>query len=611
MNTESDGRDAAQRQIAELKARVEAGDATIAAIQASRSWRITAPLRGAISLVGAVWRPIRLKIAIRRGDGWELPASPLISVLLAAHDTPPTMLDAAIRSVRRQTYPRWELCAVADASTPLPVRKILERHAAKDHRIRIAFRDENGNIPATLNTALAMARGDSMAVLDPDGLLHPRALYEIAKTIAEHPEADYIYTDEDQVSADGARFFEPFHKPDWSPEYLHTFMYTGRLGAYRTGIAKAIGGYRSEFGGAQDFDFTLRFLLRGRHVEHVPRVLYHARARERSIAQSIEPAAEGLVRRALEEYLTARGENFRIGPGARPDRHEVQFLPRGAPLVSIVIPTANGTIEIDGRTQSHIDAAASSIVEKTHYTRYEIVVVHDGDLPESQASALEALGNVRRVRYDAPEFNRAEKIDLGCRHALGEYLVIMDDHIRVVTPEWLGRMLGMAQREGIGAVGPKLLFPDGRIQQAGVVLLGGAPMPAYSEWPGDAEGHGLGAAVARNCIAVSGACLMVAKRLFDDVGGFALRYPHDYGDVDFCLKLRELGYRSVYLPQAVLCRYEGVPGERDRSVDGPALESFRAEWSAKLPHDPYYNPDLGQSTPYYSIGHPPLPAPAP
>lgn len=535
-----------------------------------------------------------------KADGSDLATPPLISVILPAYNTPRKMLDDAIWSVRRQSYPRWELCAVDDGSREPHVREVLERHAAQDSRVRVAFRRENGNISATLNLALAMCRGDFLAVLDHDDLLHPMALYGIAKTIAKHPEVDYIYTDEDKVSADGSEFFGPFYKPDWSPEYLHTLMYTCHLGAYRMSIAKAIGGYRPEFDSAQDLDFTLRFLLRGRNVRHVPRVLYHWRVWERSTAHSIEakPHAEMRARRALEEFLVASGEHFTIGPGPWPGHHTVKFLPRGEPLVSIVIPTANGKMEIDGRTEWHIDEVTASIAEKTLYSRYEIIVVHNGDLRESQVNALAARPNVTLVHYDAPRFSLAEKINLGCAQAKGDFLVIMNDDIRVISDDWLGLMLGMAQREGVGAVGPKLLFPDGRIQHAGVVILGGCPGHAYYEWPGDSEGYALGAMVTRNCLAVTGACLMVAKSLFDEVGGFSLQYPLNYNDVDFCLKLHERGYRSVYLPQAVLYHYEGVSKEGGRTVGTGELERFLAHWGEKYRHDPYYNPNLSQHAPY-------------
>jgi glycosyltransferase involved in cell wall biosynthesis len=642
-------------QLAAQKSLVAQRDARIAAMLNSGSWKVTAPLRAAVdagssvmslahaarsvtSRLGGLRGLARAIVAVSRQEGlrglwlrskmvvedieavnraqrhsasarpdpWgkatgeDLDETPLISVLMPVYNTPGEMLDAAIRSVREQTYPHWELCIVDDASTAPQVRPILETHAAEDERIRIRYRPQNGNISASLNTALEMCSGDFVAVLDHDDLLHPTALYGVARTIADHPEADYIYTDEDKVNADGTRFYGAFHKPDWSPEYLHSLMYTCHLGAYRLDIARQIGGYRSEFDGAQDFDFTLRFLLRTQNVRHIPRVLYHWRVWEGSTAQShdAKPEAEPRARKALEEFLTASGEHFTIGPGPRAGHHEVRFLPRGEPLVSIVIPTANGKIEIDGRTEWHIDEVTATIFAKTTYRNYEIVVVHNGDLRSSQIERLQQHPNVKLVHYQAARFSLAEKINLGCTQAKGKYLVIMNDDIRVITPDWLGLMLGMAQRKGVGAVGPKLLFPDGRIQHAGVVILGGCPGHAYYEWPEESEGYALGAMVARNCIAVTGACLMVPKAVFDEVGGFNLRYPLNYNDVDFCLQLHERGYRHVYVPQAVLYHYEGVSKEGGRNVGAGELDTFLADWGEKIRHDPYYNPNLSQHAPY-------------
>jgi glycosyltransferase involved in cell wall biosynthesis len=646
-----------ERDVLQLRGEVEAlrrlvaqRDAHIAALRASLSWRLTAPLRmvGSAGLfllrlprtarmlasrlggVGPLLRGIgdvarreglrgvwlRSNVVLReaqaasaaqdRPDPWgeatgsDLASRPLISVLMPTYNTPRQMLEAAIRSVRNQTYPHWELCAVDDASTARHVREVLEAHAAEDERIRLHFRERNGNISASLNTALGMCRGEFVAVLDHDDLLDPKALYGVARTISEKPDVDYIYTDEDKVSASGTRFYGPFYKPDWSPEYLHSLMYTCHLGAYRTSIAREIGGYRSEFDGAQDFDFTLRFALRTKRIAHIPRVLYHWRVWEASTAHSpdAKPHAEARARKALAEYLEATGERFTIGPGPRPGHHEVRFLPKGEPLVSIVIPTANGQIEIGGRSEWHIDEVTASIFGKTTYVNYEVVVVHNGDLRDSQVRRLSQRPNVRLVHYQAERFSLADKINLGCAQAEGEYLVIMNDDIRVISGDWLTLMLGMAQREGVGAVGPKLLFPDGRIQHAGVVILGGCPGHAYYEWPRDAEGYGLGALVARNCIAVTGACLMIARRLFDEVGGFSSRYPLNYNDVDFCLKLHERGYRSVYLPSAVLYHYEGVSKEGGRSVGIGELGTFLADWGDKLRQDPYYNPNLSQHAPY-------------
>jgi GT2 family glycosyltransferase len=398
------------------------------------------------------------------------------------------------------------------------------------------------------------------------------------------------------VSADGSRFFAPFHKPGWSPEYLHSLAYTGRLGVYRVRIARDVAGWRPGLDGAHERDFVLRFLLRTQDVQHVARVLYH---RRESAPTALSPAALAHERDALASYLEASGESFTIEAGSKGD--EVRFLPRGEPLVSIVIPTANASIQLNGSTEWHLDAVVESIAAKTTWRNYEIVVVHNGNLRSDQLERLQARANVRIVFYAAAKFNLADKINLGCAHARGEYLVLMNDDVRVITPEWVEWMLGMAQRKGVGAVGAKLLFPDGTIQHAGVVIIGGCPGHAFYQWPGRSEGYRAQASVARNCVAVTGACMMTRKALYDAMGGFASKYRMNYNDVDYCLRLAEMGYRSVYVPQAVLHHYEGVSREGGRSTEVRELETFLADWGEKFRHDPYYNPNLSQRTAYATV----------
>lgn len=530
----------------------------------------------------------------------EVTDGPLISVLLPVYNPPIAMLEAAINSVCKQTYKNWELCIVDDRSSNLGVIELLKRYAILDSRIKIRFREQNGHISAALNTALDLCKGGFVTVLDHDDMLDLSALNWVAKTIKENPLVDYIYSDEDKVSKDGLLFFGPFFKPDWSPEYFLSMMYTCHLGVYRTKLVRDIGGYRSDFDGAQDYDLALRVLMQTEKIIHIPQVLYHWRVWENSTAHSIQakPYAENRARKALEEYLCAKEERFLIAEGPRPGHHRVVFMPNEKSLISIVIPTANGHIEIDGELENHLNAVISSIISKSTYQNYEILIVHNGNLGDEQVSTLRKFENIQLIHYEAETFSLSEKINLGCSSARGEYLVIMNDDIRVISENWLEMMLGMVQREGVGVVGPKLLFPDGTIQHAGVVLLGGLPGHAYYQWPQEAEGYALGAQVDRNYIAVTGACAMTPKWLFEDVGGYSPRYPLNYNDIDYCLKVYEKGYRSVCLAGVILTHYEGVSKEGGRSVSTSEIQKFSADWGMKYPYDPYYNPNLNQRIPY-------------
>jgi glycosyltransferase involved in cell wall biosynthesis len=365
-------------------------------------------------------------------------------------------------------------------------------------------------------------------------------------------------------------------------------------------MLRNIGGYRSEFDGAQDFDLTLRFLRYTDRVVHIPHVLYHWRVWEQSTAQSPEakPYAEGRARKALAEFLDSKNENYEIHDGPYPGHHRVKFLPKGVPLVSIIIPTANGTIDVKGVNEWHIDAVIQSILNITTYKNYEFIIVHNGNLLPDQEKFFAEQKNLKLIYYDSKVFSLSEKINLGSTYAKGEYLVIMNDDIRVISEDWLDLMVGMVQREGVGVVGPKLLFPDETIQHAGVVLLGGLPGHAYYQWPKNSDGYALGAKVDRNYLAVTGACAITPKWLFDKVGGYSLRYPLNYNDIDYCLKLHRMGYRSVYLANIELYHYEGVSKEGGRSVADLEIEKFLQDWSHIYQYDPYYNPNLSQYAPY-------------
>jgi GT2 family glycosyltransferase len=562
------------------------------------SFRVKNAFRHYKSIVGGAFASLQSKT--EELDLSIVENGPVITVIMAVYNTPIDMLSAAITSVVDQVYKNWELIIVDDKSTNPEIAKLVERFAKSDHRIKVYFRAENGNISRALNSGINIASADFMAILDHDDTLDKSALYWVARAILENPAVDYIYTDEDKLTKDGRICYGPFWKPDWSPEYLLAMMYTCHLGVYRTSIVRSIGGYRSEYDGAQDFDLTLRFLNQTNNVTHISRVLYHWRVWEQSTAQSInaKPYAQGRARKALEAFLDSRSECFVIDDGPMPGHHQVKFLPKGAPLISIVIPTANGCINVNGKTERHIDAVIKSIFEITNYTNYEIIIVHNGNLLPCQEEYFLAQDKLTLINYRADKFSLSEKINLGSAHANGEYLVIMNDDIRVISEDWLDEMIGMVQRDGVGVVGPKLLFPDGTIQHAGVLLLGGLPGHPYYQWPNNSDGYALGLKVNRNYLAVTGACAITPKWLFDKVGGYSDRYPLNYNDVDYCLKLHRMGYRSVYLANVELYHYEGVSKEGGRSVSNSEIQKFLEDWGSLYSKDPYYNSNLSQNAPY-------------
>lgn len=525
---------------------------------------------------------------------------PKISLIIPVYNTPKVMLKEAINSVLNQSYKNWELIIVDDNSDDLEIKDLIKKTSSSHERVKAIFRSRNGNISKALNTGLSITHGDFVAVLDHDDVLDPDALFWVAYTVLSDPLCDYIYTDEDKISKDGRLNFGQFYKPDWSPEYMLAMMYTCHFSVFRSSILKSIGGFRSEFDGAQDYEMTLRFLTKTNKISHIPRVLYHWRVWEESTAQSIDakPYAYERAQKALIEYLKSKDENFVIKNDIKAGHHKIVFLPKGSPLVSIVIPTANGSIEINDKTEFHIEAVVDSIISKSNYTNYEIIVVHNDNLTKGQIEYLSAFPNLKLVPYRADEFSLSDKINIGSAYACGQYLLILNDDIRVISGDWLDQMVGMIQREGVGVVGPKLLFPDGSIQHAGVVLLGGLPGHAYYNWPNDAEGYGLSIKVNRNYLAVTGACAITPKWLFDRVGGYSKRYPLNYNDIDYCLKVLQIGYRSVYLADVELYHYEGVSKEGGRSVSNSEIQKFLEDWGGIYLNDPFYNPNLNQMTPY-------------
>ena len=524
----------------------------------------------------------------------------LISVIICIYKTPLKILKQSIYSILKQSYKNWELILVDDHSENKKIAKLIGKFQAHDSRIKVIMRSENGNISTANNTGLKYATGQFFTILDHDDTLHPDALYHAAIAINRNPNVDYIYSDEDKLTSNGKEIFGPFFKPTWSPEYILSMMYTCHMSIFRTSLVKYLGGYNSEFDGAQDYELVLRVVNQSNNIVHIPIVLYHWRVWGNSTAKSIDakPESIGRARKAIENHLNEKKENFSIENSEFKGHFSVNFYPKVESLVSIIIPTANGEIEINGCYEQHINAVCESILGITEYTNYEIIVVHNGDLDHSQLAWLKSNKNIKLSHYQSEQFSLAQKINQGAAAADGEYLVIMNDDIRVISSNWLTLMLGMVQRDGVGVVGPKLLFPDNTIQHAGVVLLGGLPGHAYYQWPEDSQGYALGAAVNRNYSAVTGACSITPKSLFNMLGGYSNRYPLNYNDIDYCLRASKLGYRSVYLANIKLYHYEGVSKEGGCSVKDTEVSAFLKDWGEEFKSDPYYNPSLNQTQPY-------------
>jgi GT2 family glycosyltransferase len=525
--------------------------------------------------------------------------APRFSILTPVFETPASVLRQMIKSVRRQGFSDWELCLVDDASPSLHVREILDRAQRQDPRIRVAHREENGGIVAASNDALAMARGEFVALLDHDDKLHPDALALVDGAIANNPEVDYVYTDEDKID-EGGHHASPFLKPDWSPERMRTQMYTCHLSVFRHSLVEAVGGFDSEFEGSQDWDLVLRVTERARTVIHVPRVLYHWRGLETSTAgggEDAKPWAFEAGKRVVQAHCNRIGMPAKVTRDPEdPGVYHLEPQITSQPRVSVVIPTAGQEREVRYQQISLVSNCVRSIVADSSYENYEILVVADTDTPAAAIEAMreQADDRLRLVEFDRP-FNFSAKINAGAVRSKGEYLLLLNDDIEVATPNWIERMVMYAALPGVGAVGGRLLLEDGRLQHAGVGFEEGLPGHPYYGFPSGGPGYANAVKVARNLLAVTGACLMTPKALFEKVGGLSTELPVNYNDVDYCLKLREEGQRIVYDPDVVMYHFES--SSRSSDVDEWEKDALRARWMGTTVPDPYSNPYLKEGFP--------------
>lgn len=532
---------------------------------------------------------------------------PLISVLMPVYNIEARWLVKAIESVLGQNHPQWQLCIADDVSTVNHIRPILERYAQQDARIQVVYLEQNSGISAATNAALELAIGEFIALLDHDDELAPNALYEVATHLQQSPETDFIYTDEDQMTTRGKRQV-PFFKPDWSPDYLHACMYTCHLSVYRTELVRWLGGFRSEYDGAQDWDLALRVTEQTDRVHHIPKILYHWRTLPMSAASGAEakPWAHRAAQRVLQDMLDRSPYPGWVEPGPKAGSFRVRRHIQGNPLVSIIIPSAGACLETPAKHICLLQQCLDSIHRLSTYPNYEIILVDGYDIPESILQSIQGpnpRSKLRLIRCDQP-FNFSQRMNLGAKAAQGNVLLMLNDDTEVITPDWIEALLELAQQPDIAAVGAKLLFPNGRIQHAGVLILGGNPTHAFLNSSGQYEGYYGSNLLNRNYLGVTGACLMIRREIFEELNGFDEGFPLNYNDVDLCLRAHQAGYRNVCVPYAQLIHYESV--SRSGGLKSGELEALhdRFKGTDYLQNDPYYNPNLSVSNPYFQLAWP-------
>ncbi|HEX6667044.1 MAG TPA: glycosyltransferase [Solirubrobacterales bacterium] len=526
-------------------------------------------------------------------------SSPRFSIVTPVYETPVGVLKKMLRSVLRQSWEDWELCLVDDGSKDPQVRQILDKAAASDQRIRVEYRTENAGIVAASNDALAMAQGEFIALLDHDDALHPDALAHVAAAIDGNPEADYVYTDEDKVDLIG-RHSAPFFKPDWSPERMRTQMYTCHFSVMRRELVEEVGGFDPGFEGSQDWDLVLKVTERARAILHVPRILYHWRMLDTSAAgggEAAKPYAFEAGKRAVQAHCERIGLEAEVLRDPE-DSGVLHLEPRitEQPLVSIVIPTAGQAREVRFEQVILVVHCVRSIIEDSTYENFEIVVVVGEKTPPLVIQELRDIAGdrLRLVPYTGA-FDFSAKINLGAVRAEGKYLLLLNDDMEITTPNWIERMVMYAELDGVGAIGGRLLWGDGRLQHVGVGFDDGLPGHMYRGFGGSYRGYANAVRIARNCMAVTGACLMTPSDLFAELGGLTKTLPHNFNDVDYCLKVHSSGRRIIYDPDLVLLHFES--SSRDPEVKLWEEERLKDRWAHRVAADPYGNPNLRRGLP--------------
>lgn len=510
---------------------------------------------------------------------------PLISILMPVFNPEQEWLKRALDSVLAQVYPHWELCVCDDGSDERHVRRILSGYSRLDDRIKISHQERNIGISEASNVALSQATGEFVVLLDHDDQLTPDALLEVVKFLQEHPEADFIYSDEDRLDETGAPLV-PHFKPDWSPDLLMSYNYITHLAACRRQLVEDIGGFRKGFEGSQDYDLFLRLAENTGEIHHIPKILYHWWRVPGSTGSKAHPHERS--RKALSDVLERQGIKGTVEDSIRRNRFKVSREISGNPKISIVIPTKDNV--------NLLKRCVESIEQETTYGNYEILIV---DNDSSHSETVSYLGSTsHRVLPFREEFNYSRINNFAVSHAEGEYILFLNDDTEVVSPGWLEEMLQQAQRPEVGAVGAKLLYPDGRIQHAGVLVgVGSAWIPGVATHShlfhsAKSAGYFDAVEVIRNYSAVTAACMMVRKSTFDEVGGFdEENLPVLFNDVDLCLRIRQLGYLVVYTPYAEIHHHESA----SRGHFNPSPVEFlymRERWGEVLDNDPYYNSNL-------------------
>ena len=534
---------------------------------------------------------------------------PRFSILLPTYESDPRWLKRAIESVRQQFYSEWELCIADDASTKKAGWKIVQRYARADGGIKILRRETRGGIAATSNDALSLATGEFVALLDHDDAIARSALYWAAVELERNPALQLIYTDEDKIDEHGRRH-SPYFKPEWNPDLFLAQNYVSHLTFLRTDLVRRVGGFRSSFDGSQDYDLFLRCIaqIEAGEIARIPRVLYHWRALPQSTAASTSAKEYAHVAavRAVQEHLDTRNIKASVGPREFGIYQRVRYpMPSEHPLVSIIIPS---------RDQSALlEKCIASILHKSDYANFEIIILENESVEEQTRELYRRLRQERHIRVieAAGEFNFSRLINLGASHARGSIFLLLNNDVEIMNSDCFVELVSQVSRPEVGIVGARLWYPNGTLQHGGVILGAGGVASHIDSIRREDPGYFARQHLTQDFCAVTAACLMVRREVFEKLSGFdESQLPVTFNDVDFCLRARELGWRIIYTPYAELTHHESVSRGVENTTEKQRRffkesEFLLKRWGPLIENDPSYNPNLSLGEKRFELAFPP------
>ncbi|KTD14155.1 glycosyl transferase, family 2 [Legionella gratiana] len=540
----------------------------------------------------------------------NLEYTPTISIVMPVYNSSEKWLKLAIDSVLKQLYPYWELCIADDASTAAHVKQVLSDYVKRDSRIKVIYRETNGHISESSNSALQLATGEFIALLDHDDELTEHALYKIAEELNYYPNAVLIYSDEDKIDSYGTRY-EPYFKSDWNPDLFYSHNFISHLGVYKRSVVNNVGGFRKGYEGSQDYDLALRVIevITPDQIRHIPHVLYHWRILSESVSNSKAYTCEDTARNAIQAHLERQNIiGAQVGQNPfLPNFHRVIYpLPKVEPLVSIIIPTKD---KVDV-----LKCCIESILKKTEYSNFELIIVDNQSQQQKTYDYFEQLKQNQKIKiipYYKP-FNYSKINNFAVTQAQGEIVLFLNNDTEVISSCWLTEMVSQVMRTEIGVVGAKLYYPDDTIQHAGVI--GGYGLVAghiFSRWPRKIHGYMGKDSLSQNFLAVTAACMAMRRSVFEELDGFeenTLKVA--FNDVDLCLRAYSKGYRILWTPYAELYHHESLTRGSAQTEEEKAQEKKEViymvkYWSDLLQNDPFYNPNLSLTGSHYSLAFPP------